>query len=276
VAGWTKEFKRWSPQSPVQMYHGSRDERETLRKEWLKPGSRDFPVIITSFEIAMNDAKKLKTFNWKWMVVDEGHRLKNLNCKLILTLKEYTVDNRLLLTGTPLQNNLTELWSLLNFLLPTVFDDLDRFNQWFDFDEKMIEHKEGQKVLIEQERQHSVISKLHSILRPFVLRRIKVNVLKGLPSKKEYVINTPLCPVQRAMYGSVLDGTIGEVLGSKRGSLNNILMQLRKVCNHPFLLQEPVHLSDHTDERIVSSCGKMLLLDKVLKKLKKSGNKVSI
>jgi len=96
----------------------------------LKETSDAFPVIITSYEIVMNDRKVLQKYNWKYIVIDEGHRLKNMNCKLIRELKSYSSANRLLLSGTPLQNNLSELWSLLNFLLPDIFDDLDMFQSW--------------------------------------------------------------------------------------------------------------------------------------------------
>ena len=109
------------------------------------------------------------------MIVDEGHRIKNMNCKLIRELKEYNSANRLLLTGTPLQNNLAELWSLLNFLLPDIFDDLDSFQSWFDFDN--LEAGEGAHKILDEEAEHSVISNLHTILKPFLLRRLKVDVI---------------------------------------------------------------------------------------------------
>lgn len=107
------------------------------------------------------------------MIVDEGHRLKNMNCRLIKELKTYNVSNRLLLTGTPLQNNLTELWSLLNFLLPDIFDDLEQFQRWFDFDG--VGDAESNREIVEMEQQNSIVSKLHGILKPFLLRRLKVD-----------------------------------------------------------------------------------------------------
>ncbi len=130
---WHNEFKKWTPSMKSVVYHGSKEERTQLRSDhWRKranPGDEPFPVMITSYEIVIRDIAQLKNLPWKFVIIDEGHRLKNMNCRLIRELKSLcgSDTNRLLLTGTPLQNNLTELWSLLNFLLPSIFDDLDSF-----------------------------------------------------------------------------------------------------------------------------------------------------
>ena len=132
VRNWIEEFKFWTPQINTVLYHGSKDEREQLRRKRMKmnkQGDFDFPVIVTSYEICMNDKKFLGNYQWRYIIVDEGHRLKNMNCKLIKELMTYNSANRLLLTGTPLQNNMAELWSLLHFLLPEVFNDLDSFER---------------------------------------------------------------------------------------------------------------------------------------------------
>ena len=130
LSNWVSEFKRWCPGIPVVLYHGNAMERSNIRFNQLRnPGSPQFPVIVTSYEIAIRDAKPLQKFNYKYMVVDEGHRLKNFNCKLIRSLRDFNTANKLLLTGTPLQNNLSELWSLLNFLLPDVFSSLADFER---------------------------------------------------------------------------------------------------------------------------------------------------
>jgi ATP-dependent DNA helicase len=134
LANWVNEFKRFAPSINVLLYHGSKEERQHMINRKMpkkKETNADFPVIVTSYEIVMNDRKFLQRYHWKYIVVDEGHRLKNMNCRLIKELKTYSSANRLLLTGTPLQNNLAELWSLLNFLLPDIFDDLDMFQSWF-------------------------------------------------------------------------------------------------------------------------------------------------
>lgn len=132
------EFHRFTPSVRVVLYHGTQGEREELRlHHGLAAGGAHVAdcVVVTSYEICMNDRKHLQHLKWKYIIVDEGHRLKNLNCRLIQELKAYSSVNRLLLTGTPLQNNLAELWSLLNFLLPEIFDDLKSFQAWFDFDD---------------------------------------------------------------------------------------------------------------------------------------------
>jgi len=136
VTNWVSEFKRFTPTIPALLYHGSIEERTKLREKRMVQNNSNavdanFPIIVTSYEIVMNDRKHLQRYRWKYIIVDEGHRIKNLNCKLIRELKSYHSANRLLLTGTPLQNNLSELWSLLNFLLPDIFDDLESFQNWY-------------------------------------------------------------------------------------------------------------------------------------------------
>ena len=136
LPNWQSEFARFTPDLPVILYHGTPEDRAEKRKRITQLGKSTIglPVVITSYEIVIRDAKELRKVPWKYIVVDEGHRLKNMNCRLIRELKTYNTANRLLLTGTPLQNNLSELWSLLNFLLPDIFDDLAQFQRWFDFD----------------------------------------------------------------------------------------------------------------------------------------------
>ncbi|XP_042314372.1 lymphoid-specific helicase-like [Sceloporus undulatus] len=128
LPNWMAEFQRFTPKIPIMLYHGNQKERRAMiPKIRRREGSLNVhPVVITSFEIAMRDRNFLQNFSWKYLIVDEGHRIKNMNCRLIQELKRFNTDNKLLLTGTPLQNNLAELWSLLNFLLPDVFDDLKR------------------------------------------------------------------------------------------------------------------------------------------------------
>merc|ERR1712013_740715 len=140
--------------------------------------------VVTSYEIAMNDRSAFQNIQWRYIVVDEGHRLKNMNCRLIKELKQYHSANRLLLTGTPLQNNLSELWSLLNFLLPEIFDDLRAFESWFDAKD-MHEDMEERKRVVAQEQQNSILTTLHQILTPFLLRRVKTDVDLQIPPKKE-------------------------------------------------------------------------------------------
>ncbi|WVQ64621.1 uncharacterized protein L199_002788 [Kwoniella botswanensis] len=241
---WCSEFEKFTPSVPVLMYHGTPEYRAELRKtrlqppsaagvgglksgkrgrkstgSALKPGQNDtssFPIVITTFEICMRDKQFLSGLLWKFIVVDEGHRLKNLDCKLIRELKSYTSANRMILTGTPLHNNLAELWSLLNFILPDIFDDLDSFQQWFNFDE-MNNGSTTEGLL----NKSSVVASLHAILKPFLLRRLKVDVEKELPPKKEYLLYAPLTQQQKDIYQAIASGSIRQFLIDKKSGGND-------------------------------------------------------
>jgi ATP-dependent DNA helicase len=206
TSNWVAEFKKWTPTIPVVLYHGSREKRAEIRRTKLKhPGTDQFPVVITSYEICMNDRKFLAHFGWQFIIIDEGHRIKNLDCRLIKELQQYRSTNRLLITGTPLQNNLTELWSLLHFLLPTVFDKLSTFESWFDF--SGLKDRNSYEQLLSEERQQYLVKSLHAILKPFLLRRVKTDVESLMPKKREYVLFAPLTSMQRELYQAILDGT---------------------------------------------------------------------
>ena len=214
TSNWVAEFKKWTPKIPVVLYHGSKQEREELRSKRLRnPGSENFPVICTSYEICMNDRKHLAHFGWKFIIIDEGHRIKNLNCRLIRELQSYQSANRLLITGTPLQNNLTELWSLLHFLMPSIFDKLESFEAWFDF--SALKEKNGYEQILSEQRKKSLVSSLHAILKPFLLRRVKADVETSLPKKREYVLYAPLTQTQRELYQEILEGNSRAYLENK-------------------------------------------------------------
>lgn len=215
VNNWVKEFNFWTPDIPVVMYHGSPQTRGQIRRQQLKGDSKGakFPVVCTSYEICMRDKKYLASYPWKFIVVDEGHRLKNFNCKLVKELKQYPSESRLILTGTPLQNNLTELWSLLNFLLPDAFADLEHFESMFDFSD--VQDKEGHKEFISKERQQKTVASLHAILKPFLLRRVKNDVEQNLPKKREYILYAPLTPTQKELYRKIKDDDIRAYLEEK-------------------------------------------------------------
>jgi len=302
ISNWQREFKRWAPSVDVLLYHGSKEDRLNMRIKYgfetpkARPKSADaFPVLLTSFEVAMNDGKKLQNLDWKYLIVDEGHRLKNKDCRLLRELKALKADQRLLLSGTPLQNNLTELWSLLHFILPDIFQDLQTFQTWFDFDEQL--HSDGgtQKI-IEDEGKNKTISKLHTILDPFLLRRLKTDVLTFLPAKREYVIQSPMTQMQmkynRAIADKTLESVINEsnldyklgenggweefkAVGKSATSLQNIMMQMRKNCNHPYLFQGPIDGMGQlvVDERMVLGAGKLVILDRMLKQLREDEDK---
>ncbi|XP_045926765.1 lymphoid-specific helicase [Micropterus dolomieu] len=340
LPNWINEFKRFTPEVSVLLYHGTQPERAKLLKQIHRPqGPLSMcPVVVTSFEISMIDRKFLQRFHWKYLIVDEGHRIKNLNCRLVRELKMLPTDNKLLLTGTPLQNNLAELWSLLNFLLPEVFDDLKSFESWFDIDSL----GEAESV-VAAEREQNILSMLHQILTPFLLRRLKSDVTLEVPPKKEIIVYAPLTAKQEAFYTAVVNKTISKMLGQekteapvaltssgrpKRRSRNvvdyketdgdspkdlekylervreelqqsprpvlevqsplnsqinlklqNILMLLKRCCNHPYLVEYPLDPATQEfkiDEQLVQSSGKFLILDRLLPALKKRGHKVLI
>ncbi|KAI4138454.1 MAG: hypothetical protein L6R39_006777, partial [Caloplaca ligustica] len=215
VTNWVNEFKRWAPKIPVVMYHGTPQTRTQIRRQKFKGDSRGekFPVVCTSYEICMRDRKHLANIRWKFIAVDEGHRLKNFNCKLVKELKQYPSDSRMILTGTPLQNNLSELWSLLNFLIPEVFSDLEHFEAIFDFSDT--HDKDGQENVLKQGKKQELIDSLHAILKPFLLRRVKVDVEDHLPPKREYILYAPLTSLQKELYRKVKDGEIRSYLEEK-------------------------------------------------------------
>ena len=218
VPNWVNEFKRFSPTVPVVLYHGNQQERFLLRKKLQEvttskelDGKLMRNVIVTSYEIAMNDRAAFSSIMWRYIVVDEGHRLKNMNCRLIRELKQYQSANRLLLTGTPLQNNLSELWSLLNFLLPEIFDDLRVFESWFDAKD-IHESKAEAARITAQEQQDSILSTLHQILTPFLLRRVKSDVDLEIPPKKEVLVYCPMTARQTELYRAIVEKTLADLL----------------------------------------------------------------
>ncbi|KAL4915083.1 SNF2 family N-terminal domain-containing protein [Aspergillus aurantiobrunneus] len=215
VSNWVDEFARWTPGINTVLYHGTRDQRAEIRKKFMNlrnQKSADFPVICTSYEISMNDRKFLAQYQWRYIIVDEGHRLKNMNCRLIKELLSYNSANRLLITGTPLQNNITELWSLLHFLLPEIFNDLNSFQNWFDFSSVL--DNNDQTDMIER-RKRTLVSTMHSILKPFLLRRVKTDVETALPKKREYILYAPLTNEQKDLYREILNGTGRQYLEEK-------------------------------------------------------------
>ncbi|KAJ5247529.1 swi2/snf2-like protein [Penicillium chermesinum] len=215
VGNWIEEIGRWTPGINAVKYHGSKEERAELRKKQMQVKDQkkaDFPVVCTSYEICINDKKFLSQYDWQYIIVDEGHRLKNFNCRLIKELLNYRSANRLLITGTPLQNNISELWSLLHFLLPQIFNDLDSFQSWFDFSSVLDE--KGQEATIEK-RNRNLISTMHAILKPFLLRRVKSDVEHSLPKKREYILYAPMTTEQKDLYREILNGTGRQHLEAK-------------------------------------------------------------
>ncbi|KAL8211139.1 hypothetical protein R6Q57_005576 [Mikania cordata] len=279
LSNWLNEISRFVPSVSAVIYHGDKKERNEIRRlKMPKKIGPSFPIVITSYEVAMNDAKKhLRHYNWKYLVVDEGHRLKNFKCKLLRELKWLHVENKLLLTGTPLQNNLAELWSLLNFILPDIFSSHEEFESWFDFSGKSNteEAEEGRKA--------RVVAKLHAILRPFLLRRMKEDVEHSLPRKKEIILYANITEHQKNFQDHLVNKTLEAYLREKvdtgrgvKGKLFNMMIQLRKNCNHPDLLEAAFEGSCFYPpvEQIVGQCGKFQLLERLLHKLLPRNHKV--
>ncbi len=215
VNNWIDEFARWTPAINTVLYHGSKDDRADIRRKQMKMQDQkkfEFPVVVTSYEICMNDRKFLANYQWRYIIVDEGHRLKNMNCRLIKELLTYNSANRLLITGTPLQNNIAELWSLLHFLLPEVFNDVKSFESWFDFS-TVLEDKASDGRGEKQKRK--LVSTMHAILKPFLLRRVKSDVESSLPKKREYILYAPLTTEQKELYREILSGTSRDYLEGK-------------------------------------------------------------
>ncbi|KAK4876072.1 hypothetical protein RN001_012494 [Aquatica leii] len=197
IPNWVSEFKRFSPQIPIIIFHGNKEERRNLARQIQSKhyldGKLVKPVIITTFDIPLLAGKYLSTYViYQYLIVDEGHRLKNYLSKLNHTLQKLKSSNRLLLTGTPLQNNMTELWSLLNFILPHLFTDLKSFSDFL-----LIEENESEPT--------SSVSTLHQVLSPFMLRRLKTDVLMDSVPKKEVLVYCPLSNLQLNLYKYVLE-----------------------------------------------------------------------
>ncbi|CAH2061075.1 unnamed protein product [Thlaspi arvense] len=304
LRNWEREFAAWAPQMNVVMYFGTSPARAVIREHefYFPKGHKKikkkksgqisseskqkrikFDVLLTSYEMINLDTAVLKPIKWECMIVDEGHRLKNKDSKLFSSLTQYSSNHRILLTGTPLQyhlggqilhvtndyavafqNNLDELFMLMHFLDAGKFASLEEFQEEFKD--------------INQEEQ---ISRLHKMLAPHLLRRVKKDVMKDMPPKKELILRVDLSSQQKEYYKAIFTRNY-QILTKKGGaqiSLNNIMMELRKVCCHPYMLEgvEPViHDAHEAFNKLVESCGKLQLLDKMMVKLKEQGHRVLI
>ncbi|THC96370.1 hypothetical protein EYZ11_004141 [Aspergillus tanneri] len=262
---WRREFQRWTPDVNVLVLQGDKETRHKLINEQLL--DENFDVCITSYEMVLREKSHLKKFAWEYIIIDEAHRIKNEESSLAQIIRVFNSRNRLLITGTPLQNNLHELWALLNFLLPDVFGDSEAFDQWFS----------GQDA-----DQDTVVQQLHRVLRPFLLRRVKSDVERSLLPKKEMNLYVPMSEMQVKWYQKILEKDIDAVNGAagKRESktrLLNIVMQLRKCCNHPYLFEGAEPGPPYTtDEHLVFNAGKMSILDKLLARMQNQGSRVLI
>ncbi|XP_022245679.1 chromodomain-helicase-DNA-binding protein Mi-2 homolog isoform X2 [Limulus polyphemus] len=285
IINWEREFEMWAPDMYVVTYIGDKDSRSVIREHELsfEEGAirigpkasklrKDYPVkfnvLLTSYELISIDAATLGSVDWQVLVVDEAHRLKNNQSKFFRILNSYKINHKLLLTGTPLQNNLEELFHLLNFMSPHRFNDLQGFlNEFAD---------------IAKEEQ---VKKLHDLLGPHLLRRLKADVLKNVPAKSEFIVRVELSPMQKKYYKYILTRNF-EALNSKGGghqvSLLNIMMDLKKCCNHPYLFpaaaMEAPKLPNGAYEgnSLTKACGKFIVLAKMMRQLRETGHRVLI
>ncbi|ODN97101.1 hypothetical protein I350_08081 [Cryptococcus amylolentus CBS 6273] len=279
LTNWTLEFERWAPAVRTLILKGSPAVR---REAYPRLRAMDFQVCLTTYEYIIKEKPLLSRIKWVHMIIDEGHRMKNVKSKLSQTLNEhYSSRYRLILTGTPLQNNLPELWALLNFVLPKIFNSVKSFDEWFN---TPFANTGGEKMEMNEEEALLVIKRLHKVLRPFLLRRLKKDVESELPDKVEKVLYTKMSSLQWKLYESVqkyktLPTDMTAAKPQKRQNLQNALMQLRKICNHPYVFREvdeDFSVGQSTDEQIIRVAGKFELLDRILPKLFGTGHKVLI
>ncbi|XP_018613537.1 chromodomain-helicase-DNA-binding protein 8 isoform X2 [Scleropages formosus] len=285
ITNWEREFASWTDMNAI-VYHGSLASRQMIQqyemyckdeKGHLIPGAYKFDALITTFEMVLSDCPELREISWRCVIIDEAHRLKNRNCKLLDSLKMLELEHKVLLTGTPLQNTVEELFSLLHFLEPAQFPSETDFLR--DFGDLKTEEQ---------------VQKLQSILKPMMLRRLKEDVEKNLAPKQETIIEVELTDVQKKYYRAILERnfsflSLGATQNSNVPNLLNTMMELRKCCNHPYLITgaeekivaelrevyDPLAPDFHL-QALVRSAGKLVLLDKLLPRLKAGGHKVLI
>ncbi|KAJ8605209.1 hypothetical protein CTAYLR_000442 [Chrysophaeum taylorii] len=261
---WIRELRKWCPTlRPVKLL-GSKQERQQTIKDQILPGG--FDVCVTSYEGVLKEKATLCKIQWHYLLIDEAHRIKNPKSSLSKVVRLIPTQFRLLITGTPLQNNLNELWALLNFLLPDIFASEADFESWFS--------------LGDADAKENVVKKLHTVLRPFMLRRIKKDVEKDLPPKREVKLYIGMTEMQRLWYTKILSKdahTLNSLGGPDRVQLLNILMQLRKVCNHPYLFEGAEPGPPYLDgPHLWENAGKLVLLTKLLPKLQAQGSRVLV
>ncbi|EFA77354.1 chromo domain-containing protein [Heterostelium album PN500] len=269
IENWHREFTKWAPKMNLIVYTGSSASRDIIRQfEFYQPtrfGKKkiSFNVLLTTYDFILKDKNYLGAIKWEYLAVDEAHRLKNNESMLHEVLKYFHTSNRLLVTGTPLQNSLKELWNLLNFLMPNKFHSLDEFqDQYADLKEK------------------DQIAELHNVLKPHLLRRIKKEVEKSLPAKTERILRVDLSPTQKKYYRWILSKNFHELNKGVKGektTLLNIVAELKKTCNHPYLFENAEDLNaENPLDAMVKASGKLILLDKLLVRLKETGHRVLI
>jgi len=270
---WQNEFQRWCPSLKTVVFHGSAEDRNTMKHSDLLTGTYD--VVLTTYEMVVSDIKWLSRQYYRYLILDEAQRIKNNQSLIGQAVRKLRGAGRLLITGTPLQNDLHELWCLLNFMFPELFDDSAMFDAAFS---KVI----GKSATMD----FDLVQAAHRLLQPLMLRRLKRDVQTDLPYKKTLVVWCPLSDMQRFWYKQLLinSGEAKQLIGGmdENGSdarwrkLQGLLMQLRKCCNHPYLFPGSEEDESVTDERIITASAKMQILDRLLERLHAEGRKVLV
>jgi len=283
MTNWSLEFEKWAPGIIKVEYKGVPGQRKAIQAQ-ARHGK--FNVMLTTYEYIIKDRSFLSKIKWLYMIIDEGHRMKNAHSKLTTVLTQYySARFRLILTGTPLQNNLPELWALLNFVLPHIFNSSKTFDEWFNTPFA----NTGEKVELNEEETLLIIRRLHKVLRPFLLRRLKRDVEAELPDKVEKVIKCPMSALQQRLYSMITQRNRAEASqepGNGQGKrmvairrLNNTVMQLRKICNHPFVFDEverQINPYSVNNENLYRVAGKFELLQRILPKFQSTGHRILI
>ncbi|OEH78455.1 chromodomain helicase DNA binding protein chd1 swi2 snf2 [Cyclospora cayetanensis] len=273
---WVREFSRWLPEANVVMVHGNAAGRSVIRNYELQRLHHRLPVY--KFDVCLTtpsilncggDSEFLKKVVWSLLVVDEAHQLKNINSKRFIELSAFSVQHKLFLSGTPLHNNLDELWNLLHFLNPSIHHSIAEFKQKYHLVEKHSEVGEAKA---------AQLAALQQELNGFILRRVKKDVERSMPKKVESILRVEMSPLQLHFYRLILTKNFDHLArkgGANRTNLQNICMELKKVCNHPFLCRAPEE-GEEWSRLLVDGSAKIRLLDKLLKRLKEKGHRVLI
>lgn len=287
LSHWVDEITLWVPSFRYLVFHGSKRELEAIQAHM---GKLEYNIVLSTYDTATNNSQLFSHYPWSVLVVDEGHRIKNCKTRFSQVCRSFPCRHRLLLTGTPIQNSLRELWSLLSFVAPDSFASLDDFEQWFALPPppsmRLMEDADTMpkpgalgpehqtpKVVTEEE-EFLIVERLHRVLRPFLLRRTKNEVLKDLPEKREVVIWTPISAWQRQLYRKALRGQRHD--GAPTMSMS-MLLNLRKALNHPYhFLAGGMPQATHRRDHLISASGKFEFLDRMIPRLIHFDHKILI